>query len=54
VDGIEFPESSGAINDYPIAVLKNAPNRAGAQAFLAYVLSDKGKAVLTRAGFQTS
>ena len=52
VDGIEFPESAGAINDYPIVVLKDAPNKAGAQAFVAYVQSDKGKAVLTAAGFQ--
>ena len=52
VDGVEFPESSGAINEYPIIVLKNAPNKTGAQAFVAYVLSDKGKAVLTQAGFQ--
>jgi molybdate transport system substrate-binding protein len=52
VDGVEFPESAGAINEYPIVVLKNAPNKAGAQAFLAWVLSDKGRAVLTRAGFQ--
>jgi molybdate transport system substrate-binding protein len=53
-DGIEFPESSGAVNEYPIVVLKNAPNKAGAQAFVAYVLSDKGTAVLTQAGFQAS
>ncbi|WP_239123430.1 molybdate ABC transporter substrate-binding protein [Rhizocola hellebori] len=52
VDGIEFPESAGAINDYPIVVLKNAPNKTAAQAFLAYVQSDKGLAVLTTAGFQ--
>jgi len=52
VDGIEFPESSGAINDYPIVVLKAAPNKAGAAAFLAYITSDKGKTVLTAAGFQ--
>jgi len=52
VDGVEFPESAGAINDYPIAVLKNAPHKAAAQAFLAYVRSDKAKAVLTEAGFQ--
>lgn len=52
VDGVEFPESASAINDYPIVVLRNAPNRAGAQAFVAYVRSDKGKAVLTQAGFQ--
>jgi molybdate transport system substrate-binding protein len=53
VDGIEFPESAGAINDYPIVVLKGAPNKAGAAAFIAYVQSDKGKAVLTQAGFQS-
>jgi molybdate transport system substrate-binding protein len=52
VDGIEFPESASAINEYPIVVLKNAPNKAGAQAFVSWVLSDKGKAVLTQAGFQ--
>jgi len=52
VDTVEFPESASAINEYPIVVLKNAPNKAGAQAFVAYVLSDKGKAVLTEAGFQ--
>jgi molybdate transport system substrate-binding protein len=52
VAGIEFPESAGAINEYPIVLLKNAPNRAAAQAFLAYVLSDQGRAVLSAAGFQ--
>jgi molybdate transport system substrate-binding protein len=52
VDGIEFPESSGAINEYPIVVLKNAPNKAAATEFVAYVRSDKGTAVLTQAGFQ--
>ena len=53
VDGLEFPESAGAINDYPVVVLKNAPNKAGAEAFLAYVQS-QGKAVLTAAGFQAA
>jgi molybdate transport system substrate-binding protein len=52
VDGIEFPESAQAINEYPIIVLKDAPNKAAARAFLAYVRSDKGRAVLTQAGFQ--
>jgi molybdate transport system substrate-binding protein len=53
VDGVEFPESAGAINEYPIVVLKRTPNKAAAQAFLAYVRSDKGMAVLTAAGFQS-
>jgi molybdate transport system substrate-binding protein len=52
VEGVEFPESAGAVNDYPIVVLKGAPNKAGAQAFVEYVKSDKGRAVLSRAGFQ--
>jgi molybdate transport system substrate-binding protein len=51
VDGIEFPQASQAVNEYPIATLTNAPNPEGAQAFVDYVLSDKGKAVLTAAGF---
>jgi molybdate transport system substrate-binding protein len=52
VDGVEFAESAGATNDYPIVVLKAAPNRAAASAFVAYVFSHEGRAVLTRAGFQ--
>ena len=52
VGRVEFPESAGAINEYPIIVLKNAVNKAGARAFVAYVLSEKGRAVLTDAGFQ--
>jgi molybdate transport system substrate-binding protein len=51
VEGIEFPESSKAVNEYPIATLTKAPNPDGAKAFVDYVLSDKGKTVLTAAGF---
>ncbi|MEV0153120.1 molybdate ABC transporter substrate-binding protein [Micromonospora sp. NPDC050686] len=50
--GVEFPESAGAVNDYPIVVLKAAGNPAGARAFVAYVRSDAARAVLTDAGFQ--
>ncbi|TDC39395.1 molybdate ABC transporter substrate-binding protein [Micromonospora sp. 15K316] len=51
VDGVEFPESAGAINEYPIIVLKDAPHKPAAKAFVDYVLSDPGRAVLTAAGF---
>ncbi|PPK64874.1 molybdate ABC transporter substrate-binding protein [Actinokineospora auranticolor] len=51
VEGIEFPEADKAVNDYPIAALKKAPNAKGAKAFVDYVLSDKGKSVLADAGF---
>lgn len=52
VEGVEFPESAGAVNDYPISLVKNAPHRAVAQEFLAYVRSAQGMSVLTAAGFQ--
>ncbi|MEH0824104.1 MULTISPECIES: molybdate ABC transporter substrate-binding protein [unclassified Micromonospora] len=52
VDGVEFPESARAVNDYPLVVLKDAPNPAAARAFVDHVRSDQGRAVLTDAGFQ--
>ncbi len=52
VQGIEFPESAQAINDYPIAVLAQAPNPSGAIAFVQFVLTKQEIAVLTAAGFQ--
>ncbi|HEX2772300.1 MAG TPA: molybdate ABC transporter substrate-binding protein [Micromonosporaceae bacterium] len=52
VDTVEFAESKQAVNDYPIVVLANAPNPAGAQAFVEYVLSAQGRAVLADTGFQ--
>jgi molybdate transport system substrate-binding protein len=51
VEGVEFPESAEAINDYPIALLKNAPNAQAAKAFIALVQSAEGQKVLTEAGF---
>lgn len=53
VEGIDFPESGEAINDYPIAALTEAPNPEGGQAFIDYVLSEEGQEVLTAAGFGT-
>ena len=52
VEGMEFAEAAKAINNYPIAVLKDAPNAAAAQAFVAFVLSTHGRGVLSAAGFQ--
>jgi len=51
VEGVDFPESADAINDYPITLLKDAPNSAAAQAFIALVQSAEGQQVLTAAGF---
>jgi len=52
VQGIEFPEAGEAINDYPIVVLQKAPNAAAARAFVDHVLSQRGRTVLTWAGFE--
>ncbi|MFJ2902773.1 molybdate ABC transporter substrate-binding protein [Streptomyces sp. NPDC091279] len=51
VEGVEFPESASAINDYPIALLKDAPNAPVAKAFIALVESADGQKVLNAAGF---
>ncbi|MFI1568421.1 molybdate ABC transporter substrate-binding protein [Streptomyces sp. NPDC020490] len=51
VEGVEFPESADAVNDYPVALLKNAPNARAAKAFIELVESAAGQKVLTRAGF---
>ncbi|GHK00040.1 molybdate ABC transporter substrate-binding protein [Streptomyces sp. NPDC003753] len=51
VQGVEFPESAKAVNDYPIALLKDAPNAEAAKEFIALVTSAEGRKVLTEAGF---
>ncbi|WP_256339857.1 MULTISPECIES: molybdate ABC transporter substrate-binding protein [unclassified Streptomyces] len=51
VEGVEFPESAKAINDYPIALLKNAEHAQTAKAFIALVQSAEGRQVLSEAGF---
>ncbi len=53
VTGIAFPEADRAINDYPIAATTAAENTEGAAAFVAYVLSPEGQAVLAAAGFDS-
>lgn len=51
VDGIAFPESSGAVNTYPIATLKTAADSALAHKFIAAVTGEAGQKVLDQAGF---
>lgn len=53
VEGVEFPESADAINDYPIVRLKDAQNAEAAKAFIELVRSAEGRRVLTGAGFLT-
>jgi molybdate transport system substrate-binding protein len=51
VKGIVIPADINASTEYPIAALTKAPNAAGAQAFVDYVLSAPAQQVLTAAGF---
>ena len=52
VRGIDVPEASAAVNDYPVARLVDAQNPDGAALFVDRVLSAEGQRVLADAGFQ--
>jgi molybdate transport system substrate-binding protein len=51
VTTVKFPEAAGAVNVYPIAVLKKAPQQALAQKFVAMVTGDTGQNILAQYGF---
>ncbi len=51
VKEIAIPDQFNVIGQYPIAVVKGAPNPAGAQQFINYVLSPAGQQVLKDNGF---
>jgi len=53
VEGVDIPDEFNVIADYPIAALVNAPNPDAAAAFLAFVLSAEGQAILNRYGFSS-
>lgn len=53
VDGVEFPESSGAVNHYPIVALTGSKNPTAAKAFIEYVTGPVGQKALADAGFVT-
>lgn len=51
VTEVSFPESSGAVNTYPIAVLSGAANSEAAQGFVDFVTGPEGQKLLSQAGF---
>jgi molybdate transport system substrate-binding protein len=51
VEGIPFPESSAAVNTYPIAVVADSTRRDLAAEFLTLVTGADGQRVLAAAGF---
>lgn len=48
---VPFPESSSAINTYPIAVLRGAADSTAAAKFVGLVTTSRGREVLSAAGF---
>jgi len=51
VEAVVIPSDANAIATYPIGVVAASTNQATAEAFMAYVLSGAGQAVLEAAGF---
>lgn len=51
VTGVEFPESSQAVNTYPVAALKDAADTSLAKGFVEFVAGPQGRDVLRDAGF---
>ena len=53
VEGVVIPEEFNVVAAYPIAALVNAPNPEAAAAFVEFVLSDEGQAILVGFGFSS-
>lgn len=51
VDVIEIENADRVVNDYRVALTKSAKNKEGGQAFIDFILSDKGQQVLDAYGF---
>jgi molybdate transport system substrate-binding protein len=50
-EGVDIPADINVTVKYPVVATKNAPNPAGAQAFVDFVLSDQGQKILLSYGF---
>jgi molybdate transport system substrate-binding protein len=51
LEGVEIPAEMNVVAEYPIATLAGAPNPDAAAAWVEFVLSDEGQAILTGYGF---
>ena len=51
VASVPFPEAAGAVNTYPIAVLKESKSQELAHKFVDLVTGEAGQKVLKAAGF---
>lgn len=53
VEGVDIPSEMNVVAEYFITVLSGAPNANTAEAFVAFVLADDGRAILSSYGFDT-
>jgi len=51
VSGLEIPDELNLVAEYPIAILNDSANSEMAAAFVEFVLSDGGRALLAEYGF---
>ena len=51
VEGVDIPAEVNVVAEYPIATLTGAPNPEAAAAWVEFVLSEEGQAILTSYGF---
>ena len=51
VEGVDIPAEVNVVAEYPIATLLGAPNPDAAVAWVEFVLSEEGQAILTSYGF---
>jgi molybdate transport system substrate-binding protein len=51
VEAIDVPEAAELVNEYPVAVVADAPNPAGAQLVVAAITGEPGRIILADAGF---
>ena len=49
--GVRIPDDINVVAEYPIALVADAPNAAGAQAFIDFVLGPAGQKILAAFGF---
>ena len=49
--GVPIPDDINVVAEYPIALVADAPNAAGAQAFIDFVLGPAGQKILAASGF---
>jgi molybdate transport system substrate-binding protein len=53
VEGVDIPGEDNVVAEYPVSTLASAPNPQAATAFVEFVLSDEGQAILTGYGFSS-